>query len=104
MEPQLKTQNDHVLPLNNPIFSMSALTYSSVEYNKNDHHLHEYSSQIDCSIKSDTFNLLGRSLIQDTSKHSATGEVRGSVFIYNGTDKKVLCNNFHSKKWKIANI
>lgn len=83
MESQLKAQDDHVLPLNNPTFSMAALTYSSVEYNKDDHHLHEYSSQIECSIKSNTFNLLGRSLIQDASQNSATGEVRGSVFIYN---------------------
>lgn len=94
----LKTDVDHILPLCNPTFICPSLTYTSVQFEEEDHHLNKFSTKIDTVEDSGSFKLTGFSKIQDSGKNSASGEVGGGVFIYNGTDHKVLGSNFTSEK------
>lgn len=96
MENGIKTNIEHILPLNNPTFIAPSLTYSSVQFEEEDHHLNKLSTKIEVDSDSGSFKLDGFSKIQDSGKYSGSGEVNGSIFIYNGTDHKVLGSNFTS--------
>ena len=98
MKNDLKTDVDHMLSLCNPTFIVSSLTYSSVQFEEEDHHLNKFASKIETVSDSGTFNLKGYSTIQDSGKNTSSGKVCGSVFIYNGTNQKVLGSNFSSEK------
>ncbi|KAK8890999.1 hypothetical protein M9Y10_028201 [Tritrichomonas musculus] len=68
---------------NNATYVKTALTYASTKFPKEDHHLND---------------LKGKSLIQDHGKNYGDGDVLGSVFIYNGDNRNVLCAIFDSNK------
>lgn len=98
MQNNLKMNVDHVLPICNPTFILTSLTYSSVQFEEEDHHLNKFESRIETVSDSSTFNLKGYSKIMDSGKNSSSGDVCGSVFFYNGTNMKVLGSNFTSEK------
>ena len=98
MKTGLKANVDYNFPLTNPTFVGSALTNSSVQYKEDDHHRSKFSSKIETVVNSNSFKMNGYSKIQDSRKNSSAGYVNGSVFIYNGTDHKILGSSFTSEK------
>lgn len=100
MHSNVKTDQRNELPLINikPTFIKSTLIFSTSKYSKSDHHLHSYFSKISPVIDSNFFVLKGQSVIQDQNYHYGNGTVAGSVIIYYGQDKNVLCTDFDSKK------
>lgn len=96
----LKINEEKQMP-NNLTSVKSALYSTHVQFPNVDHHLHKYSSIIVPHIRESTFSLNGQSMIYDKSNASC-GKVQGSAIIYNKDDKKVLCEDFDSRKIKEA--
>lgn len=74
----------------------SAIFSTNVQFNGEDHHLALYQSAVLPSLEGNKYQLTGNATIKD--KHQAnTGQVRGSVIIYNKNDPNVLCQDFDSR-------
>lgn len=98
IETGLKLNVDHDFPLSNPTFLGSSLIFSYVQFKEDDHHLSKLSSKYEIISNFDSFKLNGFTKMQDSGKNSSSGDVKGNIFIYNGTDHKILCSNFSSEK------
>lgn len=76
----------------------SALFSTTVQFNDSDHHLSKYQSAIIPSLEANNkYALAGNVTIKDKSINN-TGQVRGSVFIYDKSDKRIICQDFDSNK------